>query len=116
MYKTTELLKVIHFFVLQLLEQDRHLLRRKLESTQSECDTRLLELQADIRELNRTLVERETTLKQTEREKAILISELTEQNQRLTNSLKEVRVLEFTLSEISFQTDSLQLRPQYLSN
>lgn len=74
---------------LELVEQDRHLLRRKLESTQSECDTRLLELQADVRELNQTLAERETALKQTEREKAILISELTEQNQRLTNSLKE---------------------------
>ena len=88
-----------HLFVLQLLEQDRHLLRRKLESTQSECDTRLLELQADIKELTHSLTERETTLKQTEREKAILISELTEQNQRLTNSLKEVRALEFTLSK-----------------
>lgn len=75
------------------------MLRRKLESTQSECDTRLLELQADIKELTHSLTERETTLKQTEREKAILISELTEQNQRLTNSLKEVRALEFTLSK-----------------
>jgi coiled-coil domain-containing protein 64 len=86
-----------HLFVLQLLEQDRHLLRRKLESTQSECDTRLLELQADIRELNQTIAEREAALKQTEREKTILIAELTEQNQRLTNSLKEVRALEFAL-------------------
>ncbi|XP_021940797.1 bicaudal D-related protein homolog [Zootermopsis nevadensis] len=59
------------------------------ESTQSECDTRLLELQADIRELNKTLVERETTLRQTEREKTTLIAELAEQNQRLTNQLKE---------------------------
>lgn len=75
------------------------MLRRKLESTQSECDTKLLELQADIRELNQTLTERETALKQTEREKTILICELTEQNQRLTNNLKEVRALEFTLSK-----------------
>ncbi|XP_023716725.1 bicaudal D-related protein homolog [Cryptotermes secundus] len=74
---------------LELLEQDRHSLRRKLESTQSECDTRLLELQVDIRELNQTLAERESALKQTEREKATLIAELTEQNQRLTNQLKE---------------------------
>lgn len=80
-------------FILQLLEQDRHSLRRKLESAQSECDTRLLELQVDIRELNQTLTERESALKQTEREKATLIAELTEQNQRLTNQLKEVRML-----------------------
>ncbi|XP_069684118.1 bicaudal D-related protein homolog [Periplaneta americana] len=74
---------------LELLEQDRHSLRRKLESTQSECDTRLLELQTDLRELTKTLADRETTLKQTEREKTTLITELTEQNQRLTNQLKE---------------------------
>lgn len=80
-----------------MLEQDRHCLRRKLESTQSECDTRLLELQVDIRELNQTLAERESALKQTEREKATLIAELTEQNQRLTNQLKEVRVLALIL-------------------
>jgi len=105
---------VDHLFVLQLLEQDRHLLRRKLESTQSECDTRLLELQADVRELNQTLAERDTSLKQTEREKATLISELTEQNQRLTNSLKEVRdVRVHTVKEISFQSDSVQLGPHH---
>ena len=61
-----------------------------MESTQSEYDTRLLELQTDIRELTHNLSERENNLKQTEREKAVLISELTEQNQRLTNQLKEV--------------------------
>jgi chromosome segregation ATPase len=80
-----------------VLEQDRHSLRRKLESTQSECDTRLVELQTDIRELNQTLVERESVLRQTEREKATLIAELTEQNQRLTNQLKEVSVLELII-------------------
>jgi hypothetical protein len=64
---------------------------------QSECDTRLLEFQADFREMSQTLAEREVTLKQTEREKAALISELTEQNQRLTNQLKEVRALECIL-------------------
>lgn len=75
---------------MQEIEQDRHLLRRKLLSTQSECDTRLLELQADIRELQNALDERENSLKQTEKEKALLISELTEQNQRLQIQIKEV--------------------------
>ncbi|CAH0753538.1 unnamed protein product [Bemisia tabaci] len=74
---------------LEEIEQDRHLLRRKLLSTQSECDTRLLELQADIRELQNALDERENSLKQTEKEKALLISELTEQNQRLQIQIKE---------------------------
>jgi len=102
---------------LELLEQDRHLLRRKLESTQSECDTRLLELQADIRELNQTLGERETTLKQTEREKAILISELTEQNQRLTNSLKESsRVEEQLTAQLQGLRDQCNLKKSSLQD
>lgn len=73
-----------------MIEQDRHLLRRKLVSTQAECDTRLLELQADLRELQAALEDRDNALRQTEKEKALLIAELTEQNQRLTNQIKEV--------------------------
>lgn len=102
---------------LELLEQDRHLLRRKLESTQSECDTRLLELQADIKELTHSLTERETTLKQTEREKAILISELTEQNQRLTNSLKESsRVEEQLTAQLQGLRDQCNLKKSSLQD
>lgn len=59
-------------------------------STQAECDTRVLELQADIRELQNALDERENSLKQTEKEKTLLIAELTEQNQRLQMQIKEV--------------------------
>lgn len=102
---------------LELLEQDRHSLRRKLESTQSECDTRLLELQADIRELNQTLAERETALKQTEREKAILISELTEQNQRLTSSLKESsRIEEQLTAQLQGLRDQCNLKKSSLQD
>lgn len=93
------------------------MLRRKLESTQSECDTRLLELQADIRELNQTLAEREATLKQTEREKAILIAELTEQNQRLTNSLKESsRVEEQLTAQLQGLRDQCNLKKSSLQD
>ncbi|CAG2058589.1 unnamed protein product [Timema podura] len=74
----------------QALEQDRHLLKRKLETVRSEYDIRITELQADIRELSRSLTERESVLKQSEKEKAALITELTEQNDRLTSQLKEV--------------------------
>ncbi|GFG35826.1 hypothetical protein Cfor_07246 [Coptotermes formosanus] len=102
---------------LELLEQDRHLLRRKLESTQSECDTRLLELQADIRELNQTIAEREAALKQTEREKTILIAELTEQNQRLTNSLKESsRVEEQLTAQLQGLRDQCNLKKSSLQD
>ncbi|KAK7597792.1 hypothetical protein V9T40_010017 [Parthenolecanium corni] len=80
------------------IEQDRHLLRRKLLSTQSECDTRVLELQADIRELQNALDDRENSLKQTEKEKTLLIAELTEQNQRLQMQIKESSKLEEALT------------------
>lgn len=76
---------------LQVLEQDRHALRRKLAATASEADSRLLELQADVRELQRAVEEREAALRSTEREKAALVAELTEQNTRLAAQLKEVR-------------------------
>lgn len=82
-------------YLLKVIEQDRHLLRRKLVSTQAECDTRLLELQADLRELQAALEDRDNALRQTEKEKAALITELTEQNQRLTNQIKEVLFLSY---------------------
>lgn len=83
---------------LEEIEQDRHLLRRKLLSTQSECDTRVLELQADIRELQNALDDRDNALKQTEKEKTLLIAELTEQNQRLQMQIKESSKLEEALT------------------
>nr|CAD7611520.1 unnamed protein product [Timema genevievae] len=79
----------LHLVVVIALEQDRHLLKRKLETVRSEYDIRITELQADIRELSRSLTERESVLKQSEKEKAALITELTEQNDRLTSQLKE---------------------------
>nr|CAD7195858.1 unnamed protein product [Timema douglasi] len=78
-----------HFQLAFALEQDRHLLKRKLETVRTEYDIRITELQADIRELSRSLTERESVLKQSEKEKAALITELTEQNDRLTSQLKE---------------------------
>nr|CAD7402337.1 unnamed protein product [Timema poppensis] len=79
-----------HMDICKALEQDRHLLKRKLETVRTEYDIRITELQADIRELSRSLTERESVLKQSEKEKAALITELTEQNDRLTSQLKEL--------------------------
>jgi len=84
---------------LEIIEQDRHLLRRKLATTQAECETRLVELQADLRELQRTLADKETSMKHTEKQKNALIVELTEQNQRLTAQIKEASKMEEQLSQ-----------------
>lgn len=102
---------------LEVIEQDRHLLRRKLISTQAECDTRLLELQADLRELQTALNERDNALRQTEKEKAALISELTEQNQRLTNQIKESSKTEEQLTtQLQGLRDQCSLRKSSLQD
>lgn len=79
-------------------------MRRKLVSTQAECDTRLIELQADLRELQRVVEERDHAFKSTEREKAILITELTEQNQRLQTQIKEVTILLVLIKSLMIYT------------
>ncbi|XP_039280783.1 bicaudal D-related protein homolog [Nilaparvata lugens] len=102
---------------LEVIEQDRHLLRRKLVSTQAECDTRLLELQADLRDLQAALNERDNALRNTEKEKAVLISELSEQNQRLTNQIKESAKNEEQLSlQLQGLRDQYSLRKSSLQD
>ena len=53
-------------------------------------DSRILELQSDIEELRKELEEQYALQKNTEKEKAQLLTELTEQNHRLTAQLKQV--------------------------
>ncbi|KAG5876660.1 hypothetical protein JTB14_029392 [Gonioctena quinquepunctata] len=71
------------------VEQDRHLLRRKLNSRESELDNRVVELQNDVVELTSKLATKDNLIKQWEREKSGLVAELTAQNARLTTQLKE---------------------------
>ena len=51
----------------------------------------MLELQSDASALQAQLDEHSTAQRQTEKEKSALIATLSEQNQRLTSQLKEVR-------------------------
>ncbi|XP_074029832.1 bicaudal D-related protein homolog isoform X2 [Leptinotarsa decemlineata] len=74
---------------LEAVEQDRHLLRRKLNSKESELDSRIIELQNDIVELTSKLAAKDNLVKQWEREKSGLVTELSAQNARLTSQLKE---------------------------
>ncbi|XP_050444347.1 bicaudal D-related protein homolog [Adelges cooleyi] len=82
---------------LEEIEQDRHSLKRRLVNAQTESDARLLELQADIRDLQAAVSQRERQLRQTEKEKARLVSELTEQNHRLQTQIKELSKAEHDL-------------------
>ena len=65
-------------------------MRRRLEIAEEEFDQRVNELQMDVSKLRNTLSENSNSQRQAEKEKSMLIQTLTEQNQRLTQQLKEV--------------------------
>ncbi|XP_059615832.1 bicaudal D-related protein homolog [Phlebotomus argentipes] len=83
---------------LENLEQEKHVLRRKLSMAQSDGDQRVLELQADLKEFQTKLEAQEQNVRQAEREKTLLIEELTAQNARLTSQLQEANHLEAQLT------------------
>ena len=76
---------------MQILEQEKHSLRRKLDALEGEYDSRVGELQNDLRLLRKELERQTSTHRHQEKEKGQLLEELTEQNHRLTAELKQVR-------------------------
>uniref|UniRef100_A0A1Q3FQB0 Uncharacterized protein n=1 Tax=Culex tarsalis TaxID=7177 RepID=A0A1Q3FQB0_CULTA len=83
---------------LEKLEQDKYILKRQLEITSSENDAVILELQADIKAFKEKLEAQEQIMRAMEREKNLLIEELTAQNTRLSNELKKSNAAELQLS------------------
>lgn len=83
---------------LEKLEQEKYILKRQLEITSSENDAVILELQADIKQFKQKLEAQEQLMRQMEREKNLLIEELTAQNTRLTNELSKSSASELQLS------------------
>lgn len=71
------------------LEQERHLLRRRLEEAKGESEARVLELQADLETIRSQLEEQNERSRRAERDQAALVAELTAQNTRLTDQLRE---------------------------
>lgn len=102
----------------QGLEQEKHNLRQKLLLAEDDGDIRVLELQADLKELSKRLEAQEHNVRQAEREKTALLDELTQQNQRLTVQLQEANQLEVQLNvqlqevrdQYSQRNTSLQVR------
>lgn len=100
------------------MEQEKHNLRQKLLLAESDGDVRVLELQADLKELSQKLDVQEQNVRQAEREKTALIDELSQQNQRLTLQLQEANTLEVQLNvqlqevrdQYSQRNTSLQVR------
>ncbi|XP_003702221.1 bicaudal D-related protein homolog [Megachile rotundata] len=74
---------------LESLEQERHLLRRRLEEVKGESEARTLELQTDVETLRSQLEEQNERARRAERDQATLVTELTAQNARLADQLRE---------------------------
>ena len=78
----------ICFFLLQILEQEKHQLKRQLDVAEYEYDQRILDLQADITNLREVVDKHASDQKVFERQSSQLVSDLTVQNQRLTSQLR----------------------------
>lgn len=76
--------------LVQLLEQEKHGLKRRLDTLASEYDSQILELQSELNQAKKSMEEMQVLMRQTEKEKAQVVQELIEQNHRLTRELKEV--------------------------
>lgn len=78
--------------LLQHLEQEKHELRRRLESREGEWEGRVAELETDVQQLQGELERHQVQLRDADRDKTKAISELSEQNHRLLEQLSRVSV------------------------
>ena len=89
----------IHSF--QELTQEKHELKLKLESVESEYETTVRELQNDISQLRHEYEESQEQSRQSDRTRAQIVHELNQQNARLAEQLNDVST--------TFNIDSLVL-------
>jgi len=73
---------------LEILEQEKYQLKRQLQIAEEEYDQRICDLQADIVQLKETIDKHSIHHKKSERHSSQLVTDLTEQNQRLTSQLR----------------------------
>lgn len=66
-----------------------------MDAIEGEYESKVSELQGDVADLRRALEEQQNNVKIAERQKSSIITQLTEQNQRLSAQLKEVRIYIF---------------------
>uniref|UniRef100_A0A673GK99 BICD family like cargo adaptor 1 n=1 Tax=Sinocyclocheilus rhinocerous TaxID=307959 RepID=A0A673GK99_9TELE len=92
-------------FLFQLLEQEKHELRRRLESREGEWEGRVAELETDVQHLQGELERHQVQLREADRDKSRAISELSEQNHRLLQQLSRAAEVE---KQLSTQVHSLR--------
>lgn len=93
---------------IEKLEQEKHILRQKLSIAEEESEQRVLELQTDLNELKEKLQAQENAIRHAEKEKTLLIEELSTQNARLTEQIQEAHA-----TEIKLMTQIQELKDQY---
>ncbi|XP_065360041.1 bicaudal D-related protein homolog isoform X2 [Calliphora vicina] len=101
---------------IEKLEQEKHVLRQKLALAEEESEQRVLEIQTDLNELKNKLQAQDNAIRQAEKEKTILIEELSSQNSRLTEQIQEAHNTEMKLmsqiqelkDQYSYRNSSLQ--------
>ncbi|XP_043103795.1 BICD family-like cargo adapter 1 isoform X2 [Puntigrus tetrazona] len=90
---------------LELLEQEKHELRRRMESREGEWEGRVAELESDVQHLQGELERHQVQLREADRDKSRAISELSEQNHRLLEQLSRAAEVE---KQLSTQVHSLR--------
>uniref|UniRef100_A0A9J7XDG3 BICD family like cargo adaptor 1 n=1 Tax=Cyprinus carpio carpio TaxID=630221 RepID=A0A9J7XDG3_CYPCA len=90
---------------LELLEQEKHELRRRLENREGEWEGRVAELETDVQHLQGELERHQVQLREADRDKSRAISELSEQNHRLLEQLSRAAEVE---KQLSTQVHSLR--------
>ncbi|KAL0115338.1 hypothetical protein PUN28_010698 [Cardiocondyla obscurior] len=109
--KQSETLAEEYSTKLESLEQERHLLRRRLEESRDESEARALELQSDVETLRSQLEEQNERARRAERDQATLVAELTAQNTRLADQLREAaKQEEQLLMEVKVLREKCALR------
>ncbi|XP_076303798.1 bicaudal D-related protein homolog isoform X2 [Lasioglossum baleicum] len=115
--KQSEALMEEYSSKLESLEQERHLLRRRLEEVKGESEARVLELQADVETLRSQLEEQNERARRAERDQATLVTELTAQNTRLADQLREAaKQEEQLLIEVKVLREKCTLRSTTLQD
>ncbi|XP_016356428.1 bicaudal D-related protein 1-like [Sinocyclocheilus anshuiensis] len=90
---------------LELLEQEKHELRRRLESREGEWEGQVAELETDVQHLQGELERHQVQLREADRDKSRAISELSEQNHRLLQQISRAAEVE---KQLSTQVHSLR--------
>ncbi|GAV05304.1 hypothetical protein RvY_15458 [Ramazzottius varieornatus] len=106
--KRQEILTKDYSARIEELEYERHTLKRRLDAIEGEYDSRLAELQNDLTHVQKELQHKESLFHGVEDDRTRLVTELSEQNQRLTAQLREAQEIEAQLG-----SEAEKLREQF---